>query len=188
MGRKFFSLGFFVILYTSVFNRAGCKITKEKDYIVWQEGKKLKWNDFYNNEFIGIGITAASSVKIKFTYEVDNYLKWFTVECIFLKNESTARSDKTDYVLNHEQGHFNIGEIFARRLRKRILEIRNTISKKNYLNLDSIYHLYTKMMVEGQECYDKETDFSNDSLQQRIWDKKIRKSLDSLRTYQFRKY
>lgn len=188
MSRNFSALGVFLIFYISLFNRIGCVATKQQEYIVWNEGRKLKWDDFYKKEFIGLGVTAASAIRIKFSYEVDAYLKWFSVECLFLKNESTARYDKTDYVLNHEQGHFNIGEIFARKLRKRILEARKLITKKNYNTLDSIYHAYTQTLIEGQELYDKETDYSNDSLQQRLWDIRIKKGLDSLSKYQNKKY
>lgn len=167
-------------------NKGSCN--SDFDTIVWKKGVKLKWDDFCGDNFEGLGIGAASKVKLKLEYPVQKSLRWFSVECLFYKNESTARYNKTDYILNHEQRHFDIGEIYARKIRRDILLLSGSFSTQNYLKLDSIYHSYTVELRLEQDYYDKETDHANDTLKQRTWDVNIDKRLDSLSKFSDHKY
>jgi hypothetical protein len=187
MLRIFFG-GLIFVLFGDLANDSSCSSTKEKDYIIWKEGIKLKWSDFRKNEFAGLGVGATSAIRMKLDYEIDNSVKFFRVECLFLRNESNSRYDRTDYALKHEQSHFDLSEVYARQLRKRLLEVRSSINRSNYLQLDSIYRVYNQADIDMQIVYDKETDHAYDTLQQKVWDIKIQKQLDSLSNFSKHKY
>ena len=94
----------------------------------------------------------------------------------FQKPRSWGRS-KTDYILNHEQGHFDIAEIFARKLNKKMSEYQ--FNKTTYKNdLKNIYDGITTEKEVFQDQYDKETDHSRKKEQQAEWLKKIEKMLE----------
>ena len=57
------------------------------------------------------------------------------------KNQDHGDSHKTDYILKHEQGHFDIAEIFARKLNKKMSEYK--FNKTTYkTDLKNIYDGY----------------------------------------------
>lgn len=176
-----FSLGVFLGEYQFSCNN-------DKDLVIWEEGIKLKWSDFQSKNFVGIGVTAASMIRLKLDYEIDSKGVWFKVQNLFYKKESTVRSDRTDYVLSHEQGHFDIGEVYARKIRKELFSIKKTIDRSNYQILDSVYRTYNKLMINEQALYDLETRYSNDTIKQKIWNARIQDMLDSLDLYKKQKY
>ena len=67
---------------------------------------------------------------------------------------------KTDYILSHEQGHFDITEIFARQLNKRMSEY--IFNKNTYQqDLQKIYNDIQREKETLQNQYDNETDYSH---------------------------
>ena len=89
---------------------------------------------------------------------------------------------KTDYILQHEQGHFDITELFARKLAKELKEYK--FNPRKYQ--DDVSKIYKKLMDEKEEYqnkYDKETDFSRNKEQQAEWLEKIKDELDELDEY-----
>ena len=79
---------------------------------------------------------------------------------------------KNDYILKHEQGHFDLAEAHARELHKELLEYKfnsATVSK----DLNKIYEKVMKEHVAAQDAYDQQTNHSLDSANQKIWNGKI---------------
>ena len=84
---------------------------------------------------------------------------------------------KTDYILSHEQGHFDIAEIFARKLHKEMSKYR--FNKKTYQkDLKKIYDAVTEEKTEIQNNYDRETNHSINKREQAEWLKKIKEMLE----------
>jgi len=94
------------------------------DTIYWTEDYKLTWNDFkgqpdYNVETISAlsssGLMHAKGCKNnKLDYEILSY---------FEKRESWVKVEAyTDHHLKHEQIHFDITELYARKLRRALSE------------------------------------------------------------------
>ena len=62
---------------------------------------------------------------------------------------------KTDYILSHEQGHFDITEIFARKLNEALQNY--TFNKKTFRrDINSIYQSIVEQKEEYQKTYDEE--------------------------------
>jgi hypothetical protein len=176
-----------IVFFLSVlFNLKKCNNSKQ-DFIIWTSSKKLTREDFEGTKPDSSNASAGASVKLRVNYIIKETSTSFDVRCVFFKKESwLVYSDPGEHILLHEQGHFDIGEIFARKLRKDLSEaVKHTpiISPKK---LDSIYKAHAKALDGIQLLYDDETNHSSIIDKQERWNLKIRKTLDSLNTYSAR--
>ena len=81
--------------------------------------------------------------------------------------------------MSHEQGHFDITEIFARKMAKAMDDYK--FNPRTFrADLDTIYQQIMKEKEEYQERYDHETDYSRDKKMQAEWLKKIAEELEEL--------
>lgn len=147
----------------------------DDDYIKWNESRKLTWDDFKAPPQ-KIGNTAAmTTTHLGFSYNVKNGSVSYLIDCRFEKNKSWGLV-KNDWILKHEQGHFDIAEIFARKLYKAINEYQfNKMSFQK--DLDAIYRSIVSEKEKFQQQYDDETDYSCNKPNQEDWFKKIEKAL-----------
>ena len=111
------------------------------DFILWQENKKLKIQDFKadNKDTIKVNrqqfLGAISAIRIEYSsfQRNKNSVPNFSIKTYFDPNESWMLL-KNDYVLQHEQIHFDLTELYARKMRKSVESLR----QKNITNI-SIY-------------------------------------------------
>ena len=150
-------------------------VQNDDDYIKWQGNKKLTWDDFKAAP-LKMGNTAAmTTTHLGFSYNVVNEKVSYKIDCQFEKNRSWGLV-KNDWILKHEQGHFDIAEIFARKLYKSIGEYqfnKTTFQK----DLDGIYKTVMNDKDKFQQQYDNETDYSRNKAKQEDWLKKIESEL-----------
>lgn len=148
--------------------------SKESNKIFWSTDTQLQWADFKGSPKHTEGIQA-----LTFTYidpEVEN--NKLSIYCYFGKNTSwSIKKFQTDYLLKHEQYHFNITELFARKLRKQIKE-SNLSNKGNELQkaINKNYYEWEKY----ERLYDKETNHSNNTEAQARWILDIDRQLKEL--------
>ncbi len=140
-------IGILIALFSCSFS--GKQLKKSNDIIYWSKDVKLTWDDFKGNiKDLPPRIVAISDIKI-------DYASVFSsppdVKVAFNRKKSIKNSRLIDdALLKHEQYHFNIGELFARKFRKKIKErtekgdtgsvdIFNQIQKefKDYQEVDS---------------------------------------------------
>ncbi len=79
-------------------------------------------------------------------------------------------------ILKHEQGHFDITEIFARKLHASIGNLKpskKTIEK----NVSQLAEKIIQQKNDFQKKYDAETNFGMNKEAQKIWEKIIEKEL-----------
>ena len=111
------------------------------EFILWQENKKLKIEDFKaeNKDTIKVNqqqfLGAISAIRIEYSsfQRNKNSVPDFSIKTYFDPNESWMFL-KNDYVLQHEQIHFDLTELYARKMRKSVESLR----QKNVTNI-SIY-------------------------------------------------
>ena len=128
----FFFVGFITLLSFSFV---------KDEFILWQENKKLKIQDFKaeNNDTIKVNqqqfLGAISAIRIEYSsfQRNKNSVPDFSIKTYFDPNESWMLL-KNDYVLQHEQIHFDLTELYARKMRKSVESLR----QKNVTNI-SIY-------------------------------------------------
>ncbi len=87
------------------------------DLIHWNKRSKLKWSDYKGPVNTESDAAASTTTYLAIEYNINRNGFSFKIACSFSKNRSWGRH-KTDYILAHEQGHFDIAEIFARLLNK----------------------------------------------------------------------
>lgn len=149
------------------------------DTIHWKRSYKLRPQDFLgdvesNSRYKAITV---SGIEYSSFYDTDTSLK-FNVFAIFHKKDSWIVNKKdSSYILQHEQGHFDITEIFSRLLYQRLKEIENKNYSKNKILLnDRITQIVEKTVKQKNifdMAYDSETKNSLESRQQIKWLKKI---------------
>ena len=128
----FFFIGFISLLSFSFV---------KDNFILWQENKKLKIQDFKaeNKDTIKVNrqqfLGAISAIRIEYSsfQRNKNSVPDFSIKTYFDPNESWMLL-KNDYVLQHEQIHFDLTELYARKMRKSVESLR----QKNVTNI-SIY-------------------------------------------------
>src|SRR3982751_621309 len=104
---------------------------QDDDLIKWSSDRKLRWADYLAQPDTRSSAAATTSTQIGFEYHIRNNNLTYTITCKFSKAKSWGRY-KNDYILSHEQGHFDIAEIFTRKLAKSLSKYSfNASSYKN---------------------------------------------------------
>ena len=152
-------------------------VKKEEDYVPWSYDRKLSWEDFKADTPSETADAALTTTYVGFSYSKTGSRINYNIECKFQKSRSWGRV-KTDYILKHEQGHFDIAEIFSRKLNK---EIKEYLAKsRNHEGLNPIYSKLMSEKREMQEEYDSETNHSINKSKQAEWNEKIEEMLIEL--------
>jgi len=154
--------------------------TIEDEKIIWNENHRLAWSDFKSKHRSGVSYVASTSSGISFSY---SYLEKngvvdlnITVHSNFYPESSWVNpKEASAYILAHEQAHFDISEIHARILRKKISE--KTFSKKVKKELTALYNSVDKKRVAMQRLFDKETDHSRVKGKEVEWEAFIKQQL-----------
>ena len=149
--------------------------------LIWENFKSIK-NNLGNPDIVaythcGWEYSVITSSNLKVPVKVD-------IQTIFNEDKSW-KDDKriNDYILIHEQKHFDIAEIHARKLRKELAEkIKNTADFKKYFN--SIYSKISSEYKNYQAEYDRETKHGMNKEKQSEYNVKISEDLEKLNNYQ----
>ena len=148
--------------------------------IIWSEDQKLSWEDFRGTPLPSAGFVASTNTGISFGYsfsiDEDDIKVKYSVESFFNPEKSWfIPGQVSQNVLNHEQVHFDISELHARKLRKR-LELRKfTVNVKS--EIETIYLQVESQRKAMQKKFDTETDHSRNYKKQIFWEKQITKQL-----------
>lgn len=156
-----------------------------QDTIHWNKQRPLAWEDFRGapKQNAIESAQAATGVALAFQYREDfenNTWEYkYEVHSFFLTDLSWyKRADKNYYLLEHEQTHFNISELFARKLRKELSELIPSESVGD--DAERIYNTIQKEHKTLQNKYDIETKHSLNIDRELEWQKQIQ---DSLKQY-----
>lgn len=152
-----------------------------QDTIYWTASNKLNWNNFKSKPDSLSEHGAVSNIHIKYSYTYSGQQLSFKNYCFFYTKKSWSKIFTSD-ALAHEQGHFDIGEIFARKFRKNI-----TLYKLNATTIkEDIKKIAAQINMEKaamDNLYDTETDFHRNDINQTKWNKKIGTELFILNKY-----
>jgi predicted secreted Zn-dependent protease len=156
-------------------------IIQPGNLIPWSADKKLTWDDFKGppDPHSSNAALTSSNINIEFGYNEKGFQ--YSIKCNFDMNRSWVRIRNSD-VLVHEQGHFNIAEIFARKLNK-VMKGYQFNAKTAQNDLNKLYSDVMKEHRETQVRYDQETDYSRNKQRQEEWLKKIAGELEALKDY-----
>ncbi|MEQ6123870.1 hypothetical protein AAON49_06695 [Pseudotenacibaculum sp. MALMAid0570] len=168
------------LLLTIILSIQTIDVFSQKKIIKWSEDVRLTWDDF--NEKKGTKLAySAVAIKLKPIVSTTKKIK-LEVYAYFDKSKSrTGIYD--DKVLEHERLHFLIGELYARKLRKKILLTDKKKFFKDRGQFNIVYIKNYNAYLEYQKKYDKETVNSVDKEKQILWEKKVREELKNYQNY-----
>lgn len=147
--------------------------------VFWQEDRPLTWDDFKGKPERRFA-AASTSYDILKTVNKNSV----EIKAVFFTQTSWKKTSWiNDQVLAHEQKHFDIVELYARKLRKQIKETNFTSYEDLKLKVETLYDANDKAMDKYQDLYDEETDGSMNGDKQREWQKKIVKEIKDLDAY-----
>lgn len=148
--------------------------------VPWDADKRLTWADFKGKVPPAVESAAITASGISYSYSANllhHEVKLdFEVNAYFYPNESWYRPELcNENTLAHEQLHFDITEVFARKMRERLR--RTTFSDDVKAEVRKIYNEILVELQKYQEQYDWETNFSRNREKQMEWNQKIAESL-----------
>jgi len=174
-GKSIMSKAFFSLLLLCI------TVIQSNNGIPWSASRKLVWSDFTGTPDPHSSNAALTSSNINIDFGYDEKGFQYTIKCSFDKTRSWVRIKNND-VLAHEQGHFDIAEVYARKLNKLMKGYRfNAKTASNDVN--QLYENTMKQHRQAQTQYDEETDYSRNRPKQEEWLKKIGDDLKSLEEY-----
>jgi hypothetical protein len=141
--------------------------------IEWTPDRKLTWADFKGTPDDENFPNALAVTNSGFGFQSSG-ISLFTkgklfVRTIFINNGSWVRPEgQSDYVLRHEQIHFDITEIYSRKLRKAFIDANITPYKKEMA--EAIYWEIHKEWEERQNYYDLRTKLGSKKEVQEEWE------------------
>ena len=149
--------------------------------LTWNEYYKLQWDDFQGEPDPGSHGDAATSVQIKAKPFLVRKKIHYDVTAIFNRAKSWYR-DQSASMLPHEQLHFDIAELYARKIRRKIDEMR----RQGINNIKTYNAAIHELLLESNEVdqqYDIETLHGGMSRKQEAWSQRIKEELASLKEY-----
>ncbi len=157
--------------------------------IIWQEGQKLNWDNFKSPVNRKSNPDIAAYTNCGWEYSVvksTNPKSSVKIEIKTVFNEEKSWKDVSkinDYILLHEQKHFDIAELFVRKFRKSVAEnIRNSGDYNRLFK--SIYNTISGEYKSFQAAYDRDTRHGMNKEKQAEYNAIISGELENLKSYQ----
>lgn len=145
--------------------------------IYWNENAPLKWEYFSGKAKDTSTFDAEVFAEVRYTYQfnsANNYA--FDVYAQVDPQTSWCKGAKQSAeLLKHEQLHFDIAEVFARRIKQAFENYQYT---ENFSS--EILEIFNQKKAEYhavQRRYDEETNHSTDKEKQRFWEQQIQNEL-----------
>ena len=149
--------------------------------LAWNEFYKLQWDDFQGSPDKNSLGDAGTAVQIRAKPYLVRKQVHYDVVAIFNRSKSWAR-DTSPTLLSHEQLHFDIAEVYARKIRKRVKELGD-----RGINDIKVYNTAIHELLEESNDidrqYDLETLHGALSKKQQVWSVKIKNELANLRKF-----
>jgi len=157
--------------------------SESPDIIYWSDHSRLSWNDFQANPRLDYqNFSALTSSGIVHYTGCENGQITYKVRSYFEKHESWVKEEaRTTHHLKHEQIHFDITELYARKLRK-------LLSEHSFLcGQEEQFEFFVKNALDGwqqeQQNFDIHTRHSMDKAHQKEWFYKIEMELSLLEDF-----
>ena len=156
--------------------------------IVWSE-TKLTWKDFTKRAGHKEFYKSFTNAGISFFLDEKNDIITIEVIAYFNPEESWVHRDfQNDVLLNHEQLHFDITELYARRMRYQMAQYigmdAEEFARKNLVDkVKKIYKDQYNEMQDEQRRYDAETAHGTNDKEQEKWLLMVLESLVELESF-----
>lgn len=151
--------------------------------IDWNANHRLQWSDFQGEpDYENWRVAAVTSSLIQFSYYCDSGVLKCDSKAVFMKDNSWVKADEVDGdYLVHEQLHFDITELYARKMRKML--DNNSYACEDKPKLEAEAERIFDDWRWAQKKYDWQTNYSLDLVSQKSWKKYIADQIAILDNY-----
>lgn len=194
MNKKIFlaTISFLLILITNAqkltvaVNYVDVSEYENKNDIPYRPNQLLNWNDFKGKPEASSNAAALTNagfgIKLSFRRAENASQLDIAVNCSFSRKDSWVKlANKTNYILNHEQKHFDIAYINTLLFIKNLRNANFTNTNYNAV-IQKIYTETALAMANMQNKYDGETSHSRLPEKQAAWDETINQLLAATNT------
>ncbi|EID73678.1 hypothetical protein W5A_10195 [Imtechella halotolerans K1] len=159
---------------------------QQHEVIKWDRNRLLTWKDFQGKpqKDSDVAATTASGVfySIKYGTKGSEVRVVVDVYAYFSPRQSWYHKDMADdHLLSHEQLHFDITELYARKLRKKIATYSFTQDADKEMKV--LFNRAMKSLDSVQDIYDVQTDYSRNDTLQYQWKSNIEAQLSLYSSY-----
>ncbi len=145
--------------------------------IQWSEDYQLQWSDFKSLPDKSTNLKAMTSSGINFGIQCIEGQLDLEIGCYFDKYQSWVKEGPSDELLEHERLHFDITELYTRKLIKKLVALKDPCGR----DLEKMQQIYNENFEEYdayQNRYDKETKHSIDTEKQKYWEELVAQELE----------
>jgi hypothetical protein len=176
-----------ILMFLSLSAVGYCSFGQSKSQLVWTSSYKIDFDDFKRpyadrstEKELGAGkhwaLEGYINTGIRFEAEQDQNLTTYNVAAYMEPYESWIKDKSDSLTLTHERAHFDITEIYARKLRKELSIIKNIkVARKRY------QIIFRELEIE-QKLFDK--DHKREQGVSTEWNDKIHYFLDLYKEYE----
>jgi len=148
---------FFQILILAVqVQVASSQDINKADSICWRSGYKLQWSDFQGVPVDGLPWKAVCATEITATGFWYGKCPNYVVNIYFFPSRSWTKDTTSVALLAHERLHFDIRELFARKIRWTVDALRNSCETRVSVYDNAIQSILTQCK-EWTTLYDEQT-------------------------------
>ena len=156
--------------------------------IPWSAERRLTWADFRGRPDLASGVAAVTTYAITWESDCSPDGFRFRVTSVFIPDQSWVKPDvpaldeESRRTLAHEQTHFDLSEIQARKLRRELGRLVMPCRLTEEELAAAVAPLFQEE-VDLQRRYDRETNHGLDRAQQARWEDDVRRELEALNRY-----
>lgn len=159
---------------------------QEQEKLAWKENSLLSWEDFKAAPKSTSPFSANTNSGMSYSWNYSTatgkpILEHKVVSNFYPGLSWVKQLEHPDYLLAHEQVHFDITELHARKLRKRLDTYQ--ISRSVKQDLKRIYNQVEAERVAMQHQFDKETSHSERKIEEQRWRNFVAQELEKLSDY-----
>jgi len=186
---KFIFIILLNIIFLNLKAQSNNSIINSPDSIIdWDINKRLNWSDFKGIpdtafDIFGFSTRAVSKPHIDVQLSSKNHERVYFNVVNYFQTYKSWTIDTTESILAHEQLHFDISELYARKIRKELEDLRNKGFTNLILYKKNIDDLMQQLENE-QALYDSETLTGILVENQNSWNKIVLIELEKYRDYQ----
>jgi hypothetical protein len=174
----------FLLPLQAAFSSAPPAPADAPEVLAWSANRPLTWADFKSKPTPAEKLAALTSATIDVQVGCTDFIFTSNVRAVFVPTESWVRdsASATPNLLRHEQLHFNITELHARRMRQKIalLKLNCTRLQPTFKNATNV--IFTEWQKE-EARYDQETNHGLNLDRQKTWEIQVKQRMAMLEQY-----
>ncbi len=160
-------------------------LPSQQPLIEWNEYYRISWEDFRGQPGANSIGDAGAVVQIKAKPFLVRNEVHYNVVAYFSRPRSWAR-DTSDALLRHEQLHFDLAELYARKIRKRIDELKKS-GVTDVKDINAAIQILLDESNDADRRYDVETLHGALVKKQKEWERRISRELRELNEFRKKK-